>query len=169
MVRFTPLPLYLRVHSTRYPLRCTLWRGDLLFLPGVEPRFLGRAACSLAGTLSVCPNIFVEYNRHTTPGAQVLTAVCQASCGRDSLRPAPADTAPRSSWTSGCGDAVSPRAAEAPLCLASCGPARSLHLVNDSGSVISVHAALSCFMAPSRTVRDKLTAAQLTEMNVSAI
>jgi hypothetical protein len=84
--------------------------------------------------------MYVEYNRHNTPMG-VLTAVCQASCERVSLLPPPANTAPRSCWTSGCGDGVPPRVAEAPLYL----PARSLHLANDSGSVISVHATLSCF------------------------
>jgi hypothetical protein len=118
--------------------------------------------------------MFVEYNRHNTPRG-LLTAVCQASCERASLRPPPANIAPRSSWTSGCGDAVSPRAAEAPLCLASCGPARSLHLANDSGSDFSPFDTLLLFgsdehiTAPSRTVRDKLTAAQLTKVNVSTI
>jgi hypothetical protein len=94
--------------------------------------------------------MFVEYNRHNTPRG-ILTAVCQASCELVSLRPPLANTAPWSCWTSGCGDAVSPRAAEAPQCLASCGPARSLHLANDSGSVISVDATLSCFLSVMST------------------
>jgi hypothetical protein len=87
----------------------------------------------------------------------VLTAVCQASCARVSLWPPPgallaANTAPRSCVTSGCGDGLPPRAAEAPLYLASCGPSCFLHLASDgsvinvSGSVISVHGTLSCFV-----------------------